>query len=30
MAAALYQLKEEPTAVALTLKDQFVHLKMTN
>jgi hypothetical protein len=30
MAAAYYQLERRPAEVAITLKDQFVHLKMAN
>jgi hypothetical protein len=30
MAAAYYQLKKGPAVVATALKDQLVHLKMTN
>jgi hypothetical protein len=30
MVAAQYQLKSEPAAIVLTLKDQLVHLKTAN
>jgi hypothetical protein len=30
MAAAYFPLEDEPAAVALTLKDQLVHLNMAN